>query len=109
MKRAAPVFTDLGMHFVDTGAEVVLVQIEVKVRGLLAVHARRLIKSKRGTANVSQGTVRMSIATPDDQERAARARAVAEELASLQHKGAELQLSLAVTASKATKRTCHRV
>ena len=77
MKRAAPQFTNLGMYFVDAGAEVVLVQVEVNVRGLLAVHARRLIKSKRGIANLSQGTVRMTVATPDDQEKAQRAHAIA--------------------------------
>lgn len=77
MKRAAPVFTNLGMHFVAAGSDVVLVQIEVNVRGLLAVHARRLIKSKRGVANVSFGTVRLTVATPDDQEKANRAHVMA--------------------------------
>ncbi|MBI5689291.1 MAG: hypothetical protein HZC55_04280 [Verrucomicrobia bacterium] len=107
-KRAAPVFTNLGMYFVDAGVEIVLVQVEVNVRGLLAVHARRLIKSKRGAANLSRGTVRMSIASAGDQERAARARETAEELSALQHQVAELQLSLALATSKATARTCHR-
>ncbi len=77
MKRAAPVFTNLGMHFVAAGLDVILVQIEVNVRGLLAVHTRRLIKSKRGVANVSFGTVRMTIASPDDKEKAARAHEIA--------------------------------
>lgn len=95
MKRVAPTFTNLGMHFVAAGSEVVLVQVEVNVRGLLAVHARRLIKSKRGTANLSQGTVRMSIASPDDQERAARAREQAEEMSALQARLAQLQFDLA--------------
>lgn len=77
MKRTPPQFTNLGMHFVAAGSDVVLVQVEVNVRGLLAVHARRLIKSKRGTANISFGTVRLTVATPDDQERAHRAHEVA--------------------------------
>lgn len=69
MKRPAPVFTNLGMHFVNVSAnQVVLVQVEVNVRGLLAVHGRRLCKSKVGKASASSGTVRMTLATPDDRE-----------------------------------------
>lgn len=69
MKRPAPVFTNLGMHFVNVSADrVVLVQVEVNVRGLLAVHGRRLVKSKSGRACLSSGAVRMSLATPDDRE-----------------------------------------
>jgi len=71
-KRPAPSFTNLGMHFVAAGREVVLVQVEINVRGLLAKNARRLIKSKRGVACLSGGAVRMTIATPDDQEKAHR-------------------------------------
>lgn len=72
MKRPPAVFTNLGMHFLHVSAEhVALVQVEVNVRGLIAVHARRLCKSKRGLACVSSGTVRMTLATPDSQEAAA--------------------------------------
>lgn len=71
MKRNPPVFTNLGMHFLQVSADkIVLVQVEVNVRGLIAVHARRLCKSKRGLACVSSGTVRMSLATPDCKEAA---------------------------------------
>lgn len=76
--RVQPVFTNLGMHFVQAGSEVVLVQVEVNVRGLLSLHARRLIKSRRGMATVSSQTVRMTIATPEGQETAAAARDVVE-------------------------------
>lgn len=76
MSRVQPVFTNLGMHFVSAGAEVMLVQVEVNVRGLLSLHARRLIKSKRAMASVSSGTVRMTLATPDSQEKAVAVREV---------------------------------
>lgn len=92
--RKAPVFTNLGMHFVDAGSELVLVEVQVNVRGLLALHARRLIKSKQALATVGRGTVRMSIATPDDQERAARAKACAVEVEALMRKCAGLQHDL---------------
>lgn len=69
MKRPAPIFTNLGMHFVNVSADkVALVQVEVNVRGLLSVHARRLCKSKRGMACLSGGAVRMILATPEDRE-----------------------------------------
>ncbi len=62
-------FTSLGMHFVNVSkTEVATVLVEVNVRGLLAVHARRLCKSKRGMATVSSGTVRITLATPGDRE-----------------------------------------
>ncbi|MES2697263.1 MAG: hypothetical protein V4773_27610 [Verrucomicrobiota bacterium] len=108
-QRPAIVFTNLGMHFVDAGAEVVTVQVEVNVRGLLAVHARRLIKSKRGVANVSFGTVRMTLASTDDKEKAARAHALSVELASLQQQVASLQLSLAIATNNALPPTCRAV
>lgn len=69
VKKSPPVFTSLGMHFVNVSADqVVLVQVEINVRGLLAVHGRRLVKSKRGAASASSGTVRMTLATPGDRE-----------------------------------------
>ena len=69
MKRTAPTFTSLGMHFVNVSAtEVATVLVEVNVRGLLSLHARRLCKSKRGMATVSHGTVRVTLATPTDRE-----------------------------------------
>ncbi len=69
MPRTPHSYTNLGMHFVNVSAEeVVLVQVEVNLRGLLAVHGRRLVKSKRGIASASSGTVRMTLATPGDRE-----------------------------------------
>ncbi|QYM80252.1 hypothetical protein K0B96_06460 [Horticoccus luteus] len=100
--KKSPVFTNLGMHFVDAGAEIVLVHVDVNVRGLLALHARRLIKSKRALATLGKGTIRMSIASADDQERAARARAVAEEFDGLLHKVAQLQHDLAIARRNAS-------
>ena len=71
-RKKAPTFTSIGMHFVQvSGAEIVLVAIDINVRGLLAVHARRLCKSKRGIATCCRGTVRMALATPADREIAA--------------------------------------
>jgi hypothetical protein len=94
VKRIAPTFTNLGMHYVYDGVQCVLVQVEVNVRGLLAVHARRLIKSKRGQANLSRGTVRMSLASPDDQERAREAQRVKEEMAELLRENQSLRRTL---------------
>jgi hypothetical protein len=71
MKSQGPTFTSLGMHFVSVSAkDVVTVLVEVNVRGLLSLHARRLCKSKRGMACLSSGTVRMTLATPTDHEAA---------------------------------------
>lgn len=57
------------MHFVNLSrTEVATVLVEVNVRGLLAMHARRLCKSKRAMATVSSGTVRIALATPDSRE-----------------------------------------
>lgn len=55
--------TSLGMHFIDVDGTPVLVEIEVNVPRLIAYHGKRLVKSKSGTARVSQGSVCLKIAT----------------------------------------------
>lgn len=62
---AAPVerLTSLGMHFIDVDGSPVLVNVAINVPRILAVLGKRLVKSKRGTANLAHGSVRLSVAT----------------------------------------------